>query len=138
MSLKPSVLLAAAVLLAPGAAFAAHGKVGTWSSTTNMSMPGMPAQAHTATYCMTAAEVNADAAPGGNPNCTYQNAHVDGHTYSADMVCTGTFEAKGHFTSTYDTDTHFTAKITLVTNGMTMTNTVEGKWLKADCTGAMQ
>jgi hypothetical protein len=138
MPLKSAALLAAAVLLVPGAALAAHGRVGLWESTTSVTMAGMPPQAHKATYCMTAAEVASDAAPGGNPNCTYQNAHVQGHTYSADMVCTGTFQAKGHFTSTYDSDTHFTAVISMTGDGFAMTNNVEGKWLKADCAGATQ
>ncbi len=137
MSLKPAALLAAVLILAPGAAFAAHGKVGLWTSTTSMSMPGMPPQTQSSTYCMTAADVKADTpAADSRSGCAYENATVHGHTYSADMVCKGNFQGRGHIVSTYDNDTHFTAKITIVGEGVSMTNTVEGKWLKADCAGA--
>ncbi|MEJ1969978.1 MAG: DUF3617 domain-containing protein [Rhizomicrobium sp.] len=131
---------AAAVCLVPAAALAAHGKVGLWSSTTTVTMPGMQGmapQTHTATYCMTAAQVNSDSPAGErNPSCTYQNIHIDGHAYSADMVCTGQLNATGHFSSTYDSDTHYTATVSIQTNGMAMTNQIDGKWLKADCAGA--
>ncbi|MEI9993802.1 MAG: DUF3617 domain-containing protein [Rhizomicrobium sp.] len=122
--------------LAPVAALGGHGKAGLWSSTTTMSMPTMAAQTHSATYCMTPAEVKTDAPPPGNKECSYQNVRLQGHAMSADMVCHGQFEATGHFESDYDSDTHYTAKITIDTGGMKMTNTVEGHWLKADCAGA--
>ncbi|MEI9886803.1 MAG: DUF3617 domain-containing protein [Rhizomicrobium sp.] len=138
MSARPVSFLLVAVLLVPGAALAAHGKAGLWSSTTTMTMPGVPPQSHSATYCMTPAQVNSEAPMGGNPDCTYLNAHVSGQTYTADMVCKGQFNATGHFTSTYSGDSQYTATITINTGDMTMTNTVEGKWLKADCAGATQ
>ena len=140
MSLKPAAFLAIAVLLAPCAALAAHGKVGLWTSTTNVVMPNvpnMPAQSHTATFCMTAVEVNSDAPPVDNSSgCTYRNISVQGHTYTADMVCTGQFKGTGHFSSTYDSDTHYKSTVTIVGEGFNMTNQVEGHWLKADCAGA--
>ncbi len=140
MSLKSVALLAAAVLFVPGAALAAHGKVGLWESTTSVSMPGMPAQApHKATYCMTADQVKADTPPtDARSGCTYKNVSVQGHTFTADMVCTGQFTATGHFTSTYDNDTHYTATIGIAGDGFSMTNKIEGRWLKADCAGATQ
>ncbi len=137
MSAKSASVLLAAVLLVPGAALAAHGKVGLWSSTTTVAIPGMKPQTHAATFCMTQADVNSDAPVGGNRDCTYQNVHVSGQTYTADMVCKGQFEATGHFSSTYSSDSHYTATITINTSGMTMTNSVVGNWVKADCTGAM-
>jgi hypothetical protein len=138
MSLKRIVLLSAAtmVLLAPGAALASHGKAGLWSSTTTMTMNGMPPQTHAATFCMTAAQVNADRPVSENPDCTYSNVQVSGHTMSADMVCKGKFNATGHFASTYDSDTHYTAQMSMQMQGITMNNTIEGRWVKADCAGA--
>lgn len=138
MNIKRVALIAAIAALAPAAALAAHGKAGLWSSTTTMTVPGMGPQSHSATYCMTPAQVNSDAPPGDNPDCTYQNVHVTGQTYTADMVCKGQFNATGHFSSTYSGDSHFTATITIVTGGMTMTNNVVGQWVKADCAGATQ
>ncbi len=138
MSLRPAAaLLALAVLVLPGAALAANGKVGLWSSTATVSMQGMPAQSHASTYCMTAAQVASNVPPADkNSGCSYKNVSIQGRTMSADMVCTGQFEATGRFTSTYDSDTHYTATISMTTSGMSMTNRIEGKWLKADCAGA--
>ncbi|HEX4303376.1 MAG TPA: DUF3617 domain-containing protein [Rhizomicrobium sp.] len=137
MSFRPAAFLAFAVLLTPAAALAAHGKAGLWSSTATVSLPGMPAQTHASTYCMTAAQVVADVPPADkNSGCSYKNVSVQGHTFTAEMVCTGQFEATGRFTSTYDSDTHYTATIAMTTSGMSMTNRIEGKWLKADCAGA--
>lgn len=136
MFLGRVALMATVAVLLPGAALAAHGKAGLWSTTTTVTMAGVPPQTHAATYCMTAAEVASDAPPADNPDCSYRNAQASGHTYTADMVCKGKFNATGHFSSTYDSDTHYTATIAIATSGVTMTNTVEGKWLRADCTGA--
>ncbi len=130
-------LWAAAAILVPTAALAGHGKVGLWQSTTTMTMNGTPPQTHSSTFCMTQAQVLSDAPQGGNPGCTYQNMHADAHTVTADMVCHGQLEATGHFSTTYDSDTHYLAKFSIVTGGMTMNNSVEGTWLKADCAGAM-
>jgi hypothetical protein len=139
MSSKYIVLLAAAaaVLLAPGAALAAHAKAGLWSTTATTTMPGMDPQTHTATFCMTAEQANAEGPPGGTtPGCTMSNAHNDGQTYSADMVCTGQFNATGNVSATYDSDTHYSATTHITTNGVTMTTRSESRWLKADCAGA--
>jgi len=130
---------AAALLLAPGAALAAHGKAGMWSSTTTVAMPNMPPQSHSTTYCMTPQQVASDT-PTADPHsgCTYSNVHVAGQTMSADMTCQGQMNATGRFTSTYDSDTHFNARIDLVMQGMNMINTIDGHWVKADCAGADQ
>lgn len=136
MSFKRIVLLAGVAAFVPVAALAAHGKAGLWSSTTTVDLRGMPPQSHTATYCMTQAEVNSDTPANRNPDCKYQNVQVNGHMFSADMICTGKFKATGHFQSTYDSDTHYTATVAINTGEMSMTNKIEGKWLRADCAGA--
>jgi hypothetical protein len=137
MSSKRTAFFVAAALLVPGTALAAHGKVGLWSSTTTMSMPGMPPQSHSATFCMTAAEVSSDVPRGGADSaCTFQNVTVTGHTISADMTCKGGLGATGHLTSIYDSDTHFTSTITMTYQGHSIINHAEGNWLKADCAGA--
>lgn len=139
MTFKHLVLTAAALaLLAPGAALAAHGKAGLWSTTSTMAMNGMPPRTNTSTYCMTQAQVNSDKPPPSeNHDCVMQNEHVAGHTMSADMVCHGSFEATGHFESTYDSETHYTSKVSMKMQGMEMNTTAVGRWLRADCAGAM-
>jgi len=130
--------MAAALVLAPDA-YAAHGKAGLWSSTTTVTIPNVAPQVHATTYCMTPQQVASDA-PAADPRsgCTYSNVHVTGHTMTADMTCKGQMDATGHFSSTYDSDTHFNAKIDIATQGINMTNMVEGHWVKADCAGAQQ
>ncbi|MEJ0025733.1 MAG: DUF3617 domain-containing protein [Rhizomicrobium sp.] len=131
-----------AAILVPSAALAGHGKVGLWSttSTVTMDMPGMAnmaPQTHSATFCMTAEQVNSDAPPPSeNPSCKMQNVRHDGQTVSADMVCHGQMEGTGHFSTTYDSDTHYKAQFSMAMSGMTMNSAIEGKWLKADCAGA--
>jgi len=137
MSVKVIGFSAAALLLVPGVALAAHGKVGLWSSTTTVTIPGMPPQVHNTTYCMTPQQVNSDT-PTADPQsgCTYSNVQVIGHSMSADMTCTGQMKATGHFSSTYDSDTHFTATIAIAGQGFSMNNSIDGHWVKADCAGA--
>jgi Protein of unknown function (DUF3617) len=134
--MKSTALAAAFVVILPGVAFAAHGKVGLWSTNTTVTMSGMAPQTHAATFCMTAQDVDRDAPRSDNPDCSYDNVHVAGGTIDADMICRGQFNATGHFQSVYDSNTHYTAHITITTDQMTMINSVDGKWLKADCTGA--
>ena len=133
--------VAVAVLSIPAAAakHPGHGKAGLWSSTTTMTIAGMsnvPPQTHSATFCMTPAQVASDMPQGGNPDCKMTNMHTEGRTITADMVCHGKLEATGHFVTTYDSDTHYLAKFSFAMNGMTMSSAVEGTWLKADCAGA--
>jgi hypothetical protein len=140
MTFRPVVLGAmVAFALAPSMALAAHGKAGLWSSTTTVTVPNMPAQTHETTYCMTPQQVASDT-PTADPRsgCTYSNVHVSGQTMSADMTCKGQMNATGHFSATYDSDTHFNAKIDIAMQGMSMTNTIEGHWVKTDCAGAQQ
>lgn len=139
MSLRPFAFsaMAAVLLLVPVAALASHGKAGLWSSTTTVTMPGMPPQVHTSTYCMTPQQVSSDQ-PVADPHsgCTYSNVRLSGHTMNADMTCTGQMNATGHFSSTYDSDTHFTATIAIAGQGFSMNNNVDGHWVKGDCAGA--
>jgi hypothetical protein len=134
--------IAAALILAGVAVPASampHAKPGFWSTTTTTSMNGgpqgfrMPARTLTATFCMTPEQANADAPKPPNPSCAVQNIRNDGRTVSADMVCHGRMEGRGHFSTTYDSDTHYRSQMTMAMNGMTMNNTTEAKWLKADC-----
>jgi len=163
MSAVRTVVLGAAFILAASpAALAAHGKAGTWEVTTTMSGGGMGAmpdmsklppevrarmQAHgvqmngggmTAKFCMTADQVANDKPPmTHHGNCEAQNMKVKGNTFSADVVCKGHMNGKGHVEVTYDTPEHYTGHqtITMTMDGQQMTHdmTMEGHWLSADC-----
>lgn len=151
-----------ALLLSP-AALAAHGKVGTWEVTTKMSgMPAMPdmsklppavqarMKSHgvqmnagggiTAKFCMTEDQVKNDKPQLTRPNspCKVQNMKVTGNTFSADMVCTGAMNGKGHMDMTFDSAEHYSGHqtMTMTVNGQTMTHDMymDAKWLSATCT----
>ena len=160
MSNKMIVAMIAGIALvgATGVALASHGKVGQWSVTVTMGggekfpdMTKMPADVQARMkamgmtsngnsmnidHCMTAEEVANDTLMTQDKTCKLSNQKVTGHTMSADMVCKGQFSATGHFETTYDSDTHYTAKISMQVQGMSMTTTVDGHWLKSDCGGA--
>lgn len=151
------------VLMATPAALAGHGKVGTWEVTTKMSGGGMAAmpdmsklppevqarmKAHgvqmnagggmTVKYCMTAEQVAADKPPMTHRGpCEAQNLKLKGNTFSADIVCTGPMDGKGHVEVTFDTPEHYIGHqtTTMTMNGQPMTRdmSMEGRWISADC-----
>jgi len=152
-------MLATAIAALPMAALASHGKAGLWDVTIRMSMANMPqippeqlakmkamgisipnVNSVTTQHCMTAAEVASDKPPQmqHNSECTQQNTNLSHGTFTADLVCTGAnMQGTGHITATFDSDTHYTSQ--MVFNGTahghstTFTNTIEGKWVSADC-----
>lgn len=155
--------IAAAALLVPGAALAAHGKVGLWEFTTKMDMPGMPQMPDISTmppavqarmkamhmgtaagggmkvqHCMTAAEVNQDKPYMGHKECTMTNTKTSAHSFSADMTCSGHFKGTGHMQVTYNSDEHYKGEMTMAGTTqegqpMNMHSVFEGKWVSASC-----
>jgi hypothetical protein len=158
--------MACTSLLAP-AALAGHGKVGTWQITTTMGpnntqMGGMPdlsklppeVQARmkargvqmnagggmTAKYCMTDEQVKMDKPPMTRPDspCKTENIKVTGHTFSADVVCTGKMNGHGHTEMTFDSAEHYHGHqtMTMTVAGRTMTHDMfmDAKWLTPNCT----
>lgn len=131
--------IAAAALLVPEAALAAHGKVGLWEFTNKMDMPGMPQMPDISTlppavqarmkamhvgaaagggikmqHCMTQAEVNQDKPPYmGRKECTMTNTKTTGHSFSADMTCNGQFKGTGHMQVNYDSNEHYKGDMTM-------------------------
>jgi hypothetical protein len=162
-TLRVAVIGAAcAALLAP-AALAAHGKVGTWQLTTKMgggmaAMPDMSKlppdvqarmKAHgvqmnaggmTAKFCMTEDQVKNDKPQLTRPNspCKAENLKLTGNTFSADMVCTGQMNGKGHIDLTFDSAEHYSGHQTMNISmeGKTMTHEMfmDAKWLSPECT----
>lgn len=150
-----AALLAVGIAAWPLAAIASHGKAGLWDITSTIDMGNMLSPAQTAQMramgmhmptsntvnaqrCMTAQEVATDnPPPPRSKNCSYSNVKVVGHTYSGDLICTGDFEGTGHFSITYDSDEHYTGTTTMTGTAhghpVNSNNTIEGKWISADC-----
>lgn len=150
--------------LACPAALAGHGKVGTWEVTTKMGgagMPQMPNMANlppevqarmkargvqmnagggmTSKFCMTAEQVNNDKPPMTHrDNCKAENVKMSGNTFSADVICTGPMQSKGHMEFTYSSPEHYSGfmNTTMTMEGgqqMTHKMTMDARWLSPDC-----
>jgi hypothetical protein len=148
-------VLAAVALAAPGAALAAHGKAGLWKITTTMggletalppearaqmkahgiSMPNLNTM--TTEHCMTPQEVATDQPPPMEKGCQVLNVTHSGGHFSADLKCTGRMTGHGHFEVTYDSPEHYAGHATMQTSAgsheMNLTDSFEGRWIKADC-----
>jgi hypothetical protein len=153
----------AALLAAPIAALAAHGKAGLWQMTVTIdssaahmpdmsSLPpeaqarmkamgiGMNGNSITMQHCMAATDFSTGKIPlstGRNKNCTNSNVSFSGNRMTADVTCTGSFVGTGHFEADWDSDEHYTADISITgtRNGQPMTNheKIEGRFLSAQC-----
>jgi hypothetical protein len=148
----------ACLLVAPGVAYAAHGRVGLWNVTTSMSMamPQIPpealaqmkargikmpnGQSFTSQICMTAAEVNADKPPSmgrENTGCQWGNIHTSASGMTGDLVCTGQMKGHGSMQVSYTGNTHYSGQYSFQGNveGQTqdMKSTFTGDWVKTDC-----
>lgn len=158
VALKIALALAVAAVL-PMAAMAAHGKAGLWEITSHMSMPGMMAQIPpdqlarmqamgmrmpngqgiTTQHCVTAEEAAMDKPPPmrNAKDCAMSNVSHDAHTFSADMVCSGDMEGRGHVSVNYDSDEHYSGSYSFTGSShghpANMTTSFEGKWISADC-----
>ncbi|MDR3414879.1 MAG: DUF3617 domain-containing protein [Nevskia sp.] len=159
-----TIAAAAAAIAIPFAAGAyTHGKPGLWQITTQMKftkggpqaqippdklammkqmgiqMPDMSAPISTKT-CVTAEQAATDTppTPGQRGNCQVQNLKRDGHTFSADTVCSGEMQGTGHVTVTYDSDEHYSGKMDFSgtsahTGDVQTSNEFSGQWLGTDC-----
>ncbi len=135
MKLTYSLLAGAVVVAAaslPVAAWAGHVKPGLWefkiqsNSGQMQSMPDMskmPPQVRArlraqgvqmnggdtiVRQCITPTMANADKFEMGNSkNCRVENARYTGNTYTADMVCTGRMNSRGHVQITFESPLHY-------------------------------
>jgi hypothetical protein len=154
---QTSALLAAALILAPTAALAGHGKAGLWNTvtTTNMAMAmppemmaqmkAMGAKAPTANtikgqMCMSQAEVDSNQPPHidqGGTGCTTKLISQTASSMKAEMTCNGRMKGKGHMQVTYNGAEHYKGsydfKGTVEGNPTNMSTTFQGDWVKADC-----
>lgn len=148
------------LLLAPGAAFAGHGKAGLWNVTSSMTManmPQMPPQAMammkqrgmkmpgmgepmTTQICMTQADVDSGIPPRMNGQGESCQSHVTANaasSVSADMVCSGRMQGTGHLQVSYSSAEHYQGsysfKGTAQGHPADMTDSFKGDWVKADC-----
>jgi hypothetical protein len=156
-----SGLITAAAVLAPGAAWAAHGKVGLWTITSTMQMANAPkippevvammkkrgiampmaGQPFTSQMCMTAEEVNADKPPrmtSREINCKTTVLSQSASSMKSDVVCHGeNMEGVGHSEISWSGNEHYAGSYHFkgTTQGQSneINTTYKGDWIKADC-----
>ena len=155
-----SGLIAAAVVLAPGAAWAAHGKVGLWTITSTMQMANAPqippevmammkkrgvampmaGQPFTSQMCMTAEEVNADKPPrmtSREINCETKVLSQSPSAMKSEVVCHGTMEGVGHSEINWSGNEHYAGnyhfKGTMQGRPNEISTTYKGDWIRGDC-----
>jgi hypothetical protein len=151
-------LSAVALLLAPGTAFAAHGKAGLWNVSTTMSMANvqippeamarmkamgmqMPmGQTFTSQICMTQADVDADAPPPMSRNesgCASKVTSQTASSMTAEMICNGDMKGTGQMQIRYSGAEHYAGSYSFKgsMNGRPadMSSSFKGNWVKADC-----
>jgi hypothetical protein len=159
--LLAGVALGAAVAM-PVTAWAIHARPGLWEvkvQTQAGPMQGMPdmsqmppaAQAQLRAqgiqmtgggiitrHCLTAAEANS-ATPNleSNPDCKVENVKMTGNSYSADVVCKGQTNARGHVQFVFDSPEHYsgTETFSVVAGGQHINNVIriDAHWIAADC-----
>ncbi len=150
-------MIAAALVLAPVAALAGHGKAGLWntSSTTNMALAMPPdvaakmkamgmkmpaAQTTTSQMCMSQAEVDSNAPPHidqGATGCITKVVSATASGMTAQMTCSGRMKGTGQMKISYRGPEHYEGsyafKGSVEGNPTNMTTSFKGDWVKADC-----
>ncbi|HKX58509.1 MAG TPA: DUF3617 family protein [Steroidobacteraceae bacterium] len=98
-----------------------------WDTTSQMSMPGLPAMPPQKMQLCTAKEWTQPPPPPPGQSCTVSNFERDGSKVSWDTQCTGEMEMSGHGEITFTTDEAYTGTIVFTAEGMTMTVNLTGQ-----------
>lgn len=156
-----SGLIATAILLAPAAAWAAHGRAGLWNISTTMemanmpqmppeamammksrgmSMPGMGGAPIVTQICMTQDEVNAGKLPqmkNHEENCTTKVLNQTSTSVTAESTCHGRMEGVGRMQMSWRGNEHYEGtysfKGSMHGQPQEMTSHYTGDFVKADC-----
>jgi hypothetical protein len=120
-------LLAAASISVLATAATADERPGNlWETTSQMSMPGMPAMRPQTMKVCTAKESRQPPPPPPGQTCTQTNVQQDGNKVTWTVACTGDMDMTGEGEVTYESDDSFTGKILFNAGGMTMTVNLTG------------
>lgn len=158
-----SGLAVTAILLAPAAALAAHGRAGLWNISTTMDMPNMPQMSNlppealammksrgmsmpgmgapiVTQICMTQDEVNTDKMPqlkDAAENCTTKMLSQTSSSMTAETTCHGRMEGVGRVQMSWRGNDHYEGTYSFkgVMQGRphSMTSRFTGDFVKADC-----
>jgi len=156
-----SGMIASVLVLAPAAAWAAHGRAGLWNISTSMELPNMPQMPPEAMammkargmsmpgmggapivtqICMTQEEVNADRTPqmkNNAENCTNKVLSQTSTSMIAETTCHGRMEGVGRMQMSWRGNEHYEGtysfKGSMEGRPHEMTSHYTGDFVKADC-----
>jgi hypothetical protein len=152
-------LLGSALILAPVAAMAAHGRAGLWTVTSTMSMPDMPqippqaleamkargiplpGQPFTTQMCMTQEQVNADKPPpthNADVSCDTKLLSSSPSAMHSQIVCKGRVNGTGDMQISWRGTDHYESTYSFQGTAeggrpQNMTQHATGDFVKADC-----
>jgi len=153
-------LTAAAIVLAPAAAFAGHGKPGLWNITSTMQMANMPqmppeamammksrgmsvpgmGQPITTQICMTPEQVSGDVPPamhGRQENCTTKLLGQTATSMKSEVTCHGRMEGVGHSEMAWRGNEHYEGtysfKGSMEGHPQEISTRYTGDFVKTDC-----
>jgi len=112
-----------ALLASPAVAEERPGNL--WKTTSQMSMPGMPAMPPQTMELCTAKEWNQPPPPPQGQTCTQTNFQHTGNKITWSIACTGEMDMTGEGEITFD-DEAYTGAILFNAGGMTMTVNLTG------------
>ena len=161
MQRKYTLVLIAALGLAPVAALAAHGKAGLWTISSTMQManmpqmppeamammksrgmkiPGMGGAPMVTQICMTQEQVNTDKLPamnGREESCTNKVLSQTPTSVTAETTCHGRMDGVGHMQISWRGNEHYEGsysfKGTMEGHPQEMSTHYTGDFVKADC-----
>ena len=124
----PTVILTTtfALLLAPSGRAAEPGNL--WQVETTMEMPGMKMPGRTSQVCTPVAAEGPEAMAGGNDDCTMSNVKRSAGRFSYDVTCP---QGSGSGEMTYQGRDSYSSKMTMTSDGRTITMTPHGMRLRA-------
>ena len=149
-----------AIVLAPAAALAAHGRPGLWTISSTMQMANMPLMPPEAIammkargmkmpgmgspmvtqMCMTQEQVNADKMPAMNnheESCTSKVLSQTSSSVTAETTCHGRMEGVGHMQMSWRGNEHYEGTYSFKGESggrpQDMTTHYSGDFVKADC-----
>ena len=119
------LVAAAAMSILATAAIADERPGNLWDTTSQMSMPGMPAMPPQKMQLCTAKEWNQPPPPPAGQTCTQTDVQHTGNKITWSIACTGEMEMSGEGEITYGEDSYI-GRILFNAGGMTMTVNLTG------------
>ncbi len=120
------LVAAASMSILATAAFADERPGNLWETTSQMSMPGMPAMAPQKMQLCTAKEWTQPPPPPAGQTCTQTNVQHSDNKITWTVACSGEMEMSGEGEITFEGEDSYTGKILFNAGGMTMTVNLTG------------